>query len=84
MAKIPSNGKRKQITLQVVDPKPPNASVLQISGGPFVAEAGADTNYVCGSCGRVIASVPGRVRFAGESGPLVFVCWNCGSDNLAP
>lgn len=84
MAKIPTNGGRKRITLEVVDVRPPNAAVLQISGGPFVAEAGTDTSYVCGSCDRVIAAVPGRVRFAGESGPLVFVCWGCGANNLAP
>jgi hypothetical protein len=84
MARIPGNGARRRVTLTVIDTIPPNASVLRLSGGPFVAEAGHDTNYVCGACGRIIASVPGDVRFAGEKGPAVFVCYGCGANNLAP
>jgi hypothetical protein len=78
------NGQRNRVTLTVVANRPANASVLEISGGPFIAEAGADTDYVCGSCGRITASVPGAIRFASDRGPVVFVCYGCRANNLAP
>jgi hypothetical protein len=51
--------------------------------GPFAAEH-ADTDYVCDRCGVILASVPNRIGFAGDKGPVIFACYACDTDNLAP
>jgi hypothetical protein len=80
-----SNGERKSITLKVVEAAPEGSPVFAIQGGPFVAEKGADTNYVCGKCAAIIASMPGNVKLASDTGaPVVLVCYSCGAKNLAP
>jgi hypothetical protein len=50
-----------RITLRVVNPRPANAWVLGVQGDPLVARR-ADTDYICGSCGSVIASTPGHAK----------------------
>jgi hypothetical protein len=77
------NGKRKRLTLEAVPEPPAGASVLNISGGPFVAQKG-DTELLCGSCGKVVAVLPGTVRLAGDKGPAVLVCYACAANNIAP
>jgi hypothetical protein len=85
MPSKPSNGGRRSVTMKVVAKPPAGAAVFNIQGGPFVADAGTDTNYLCGNCGKVVASVPGTISFRSENGqPVVFVCYSCGAYNLAP
>jgi hypothetical protein len=34
---------------------------------------------VCGICGKVVASVPDKIQFMSDSGPVIFVCYACGA-----
>ncbi len=79
-----ANGKRKRIILEVVEKPPTGSSVLNFTGGPFVAQKGGDTDLICGSCGKVVAILPGTVRLAGDKGPAILVCHACRAHNLAP
>ena len=74
----------KRIVLTAVDPKPKGATVMQLSGGPFVAGNDPDTEYVCDRCGAIVLRIPSGIHFAGDKGPVVFVCYGCGTANLAP
>jgi len=73
-----------RIALSAVDATPNGASVMQLSGGAFVGGKDPDTDYICDRCGAVILRVPGGIQFRGESGPVVLICFACGTKNLAP
>jgi predicted RNA-binding Zn-ribbon protein involved in translation (DUF1610 family) len=80
----PRNGHRKRITLQSVSKPPEGRAVLDIQGGPYVHAGVRDVDFVCGKCGKVVAPVPDKIRFASDSGPAIFVCYACGAYNEAP
>jgi hypothetical protein len=43
-----------------------------------------EVDFVCGICGKVVASVPDKIQFMSDSGPVIFVCYGCGAYNEAP
>jgi hypothetical protein len=72
----------EKITLSTVKTPKPNASVMNIKGGPYNAP-GADTECRCGSCGDVVARLPSNVQLMGPV-EVILVCYSCGANNLAP
>jgi hypothetical protein len=86
MAKKPqgSNGRKHRVTLTVIPTLPDGASAVKLQDGPFVAQHGADTELVCGTCGKVVFVLPHRVFLAGDKGPVILICYSCGANNVAP
>ena len=59
-----SSGERhKQVGLRTVEEAPLDAWVLGVFDEPLRARR-ADTDYLCGACGRVIASAPRRAKLS--------------------
>ena len=78
------NGHRKRIALLPVSKTPEGRAVLNIQAGPSIHAGVHGVDFVCGICGRVVASVPDKIRFASDSGPAIFVYYACGAYNDAP
>ncbi len=79
-----SNGHRKRVVLRPLSEPLGGRAVLNVAGGPYVHPGVHDVNFVCGICGKVVASIPDTIRFASDTGPAIFVCYACGAHNEAP
>jgi predicted dehydrogenase len=78
------NGHSKRIALQPLSNPPEGRAVLNFQGGPYVHAGVHEVDFVCGICGKVVASVPDKIQFMSDSGPAIFVCYACGAYNEAP
>jgi hypothetical protein len=78
------NGHRKRIALQPLSKPAEGRAVLNVQGGPYVRAGVHEVDFVCGICGQVVASVPDKIQFMSDSGPVIFVCYACGAYNEAP
>lgn len=76
---------RKRVIMEIVPTMPLNATIIRVTGGPFVIEGlQNDAELVCGRCDRRLAFAPSVGHWRGAAGPTIFVCETCGANNLAP
>ena len=65
------NGHRKRIALQPLSKPPEGRAVLNFQGGPYVHAGVHEVDFVCGICGKVVASVPDKIQFMSDNGPAI-------------